>query len=177
MTTTFATRLIDLQGVGDRWALILGGVTRQGNRRARRIATKMLKEGLDVVWFDGFEERSKDDGTRVPLDLDELDGSLTIVGYGESDAKSFAGRLRTGSRMRSNPLTRALWRVLLRRLGTILRPRAGWLIIRPAVEQLSSLPAPRLIVYCDVYSITSGWYSGQLWRSTPILSGLPERRP
>ena len=35
----------------------------------------------------------------------------------------------------------------------MLRPRSGWLILKSAILGLSTSSAPRVIIYCDVYSI------------------------
>jgi hypothetical protein len=177
VNVTYSTGFVDPPSVSVSWVLILGGVTRHGNRRARRVAVQMLKDGLDVVWFDGFEERDVDSGSRVPLEVPDVHPEITIVGYRDAEDRSLAGRLRTGSGLKANPFTRAMWKLVLRRIGTVLRPRAGWKAIKPEIEMLAAGPAPRLIVYCDVYAITSAWYAGNQWTSTPILSGLPERQP
>lgn len=164
----------DPSEVGPKWALLLGGVTRQGNRRARRLAVEMLQDGLDVVWFDGFEEASRD-GERVPLDVGDVDTGLTIIGFRADDERSWAGKLRAGTGMKSNPITRALWQFLLKRIGTALRPRTCWKIAQPVVDELAKNSTPQIVVYCDIYALTSAWYVGRRWRAVPILSGLSER--
>lgn len=170
--SSYATTAEFVPTGSERWILILGGVTRLANRRARRIAVEALEEGIDVVWFDGFEEQT--DGVRVPLEVEDHDGALWVVGYSATEAGSLAGRLNSGSRMASNRIGRALWKTFGRRLGRILRPRAGWKAIRSSIRSLANGPAPRSIVYCDVYAITSAWHSARLWPKAPILSGGSE---
>ena len=175
MSTTYPAEVVEPKHVGESWVLVFGGVTRPGNRRARRVVVKALKKGFDVVWFDGFEERYEDTEVRVPLDETVFDASLAIVDYEETERKTFAGRLRSGDGLRSNTLTRTIWKVVLRRLGTILRPRAGWSAIRPGVESLAKGTAPQLIIYCDEYAITCAWYAGRLWRSVLISADFPQK--
>lgn len=87
------------------WVLIFGGVTREGNRRARRAARSALADDLSVVWFDGFEESlDGPSGARVPLDYNPVPppeggqderseseggapGSVLIVGYSERERR------------------------------------------------------------------------------------------
>ena len=177
MRMTYSVGVVEPKHLGESWVVVFGGVTRPGNRRARRFVVKALKKGFDVVWFDGFEERYQDSGVRVPLDETEFDATLAIVGYEEAESKTFGGRLRSGDGLRKNPLTRAIWKVILRRLGTILRPRAGWSAVRTGIESLAKGAAPQLIIYCDEYAITSAWYAGRLWKSVLISMDFPQKTP
>ena len=161
---------------GESWVLVVGGVTRPGNRRARRVAAKALARGLDVVWLDGFEETHPDTGARVPVDVDEPKGDLTSVGYVDAEEATASGRMRIGAGLRSNPITRWMWKLLLRRVGTILRPSAGWKAVRPTLGQLDSAVAPRNIVYCDDYAITIAWNAGRMWTNTTISTDLDTRK-
>lgn len=167
---------LDAREVGERWVLVLGGVTRQGNRTARRTSAQALEAGLDVVWFDGFVEKYPDSDERVPLDLETPIGRLIVVEFDEAEARSFPGRLMASKMMQANVVTRLIWRFVLRRLGSILRPRACWQVIRPDVETLSGGSAPpETIVYSDDTSITSAWHAARLWPdarvSTTVLIG------
>ena len=167
---------IDPDQIGERWVLIFGGVTRQGNRAARRSAAEALEAGVDVVWFDGFVEKVPDSGARVPLDVETVRGDLVIVEFEEAEARSFASRLRTGKTMQSNALTKLVWRLFTRRLGSILRPRACWGIVRPDVEALArDARPPGNVVYGDDTSITSAWHAAHIWPeirvATTVLVG------
>jgi hypothetical protein len=157
------------------WVLIFGGVTRPGNRRARGSATRALASGLDVVWFDGFEETYPDTTERVPLDDPDPSARLVIVGFASTEEDTLAGRLRTGDVFRKNPVTRWLWAHFLRRMGSLLRARACWTSVRNLVGQLVDNPPPSAIVFGDDYSITSAWYAGRIWPATRIVHDLRER--
>lgn len=172
-TAYFPAGRLDVSAVGDRWLLLLGGVTRQGNRRARRIASSALQSGLDVVWFDGFEETDEGSSMRVPLDVVEPGGSLVIVGFENAERRTLSGRLRLGGSLRANPLGRWIWKLLFRRIGSMTRPRACWAVVRSDIRALARHGIPEAIVYGDDYAITSAWYAGQLWRSAPLSTGLP----
>lgn len=156
------------------WVLIFGGVTRQGNRRARRTASLSLASGHDVVWVDGFEETYPDSGERVPLEETEGTATLVVVGTVAAENLTLAGKMRTGSRLTRNPLTRTLWKVLFRRLGTLLRARASWTVVRADIRSLATRDAPARIFYADDYAITSAWYAGRIWPRPSILPQYPE---
>lgn len=167
---------LDARQVGERWILVLGGVTRQGNRTARRTSAQALEAGIDVVWFDGFAERYPNSDERVPLDVEAPIGRLIVVEFHEAEARSLPGRVRANKKMQANVVTRLIWRFVLRRLGSILRPRACWHVIRPDVESLFAGSAPpETIVYSDDTSITSAWHAARLWPdarvSTTVLIG------
>lgn len=164
---------LDGARIGEHWVLVLGGVTREGNRRARRAATDALESDHDVVWFDGFEERHAETGERVPLDSVPNDARLIVVGIQEIEENLVAGRLRTSKTLQTNAATRWIWRYFLRRLGSILRPRACWRAIRSDVETLSHrMTAPAAIVYCDDFSITSAWYAARIWPNTRVSTTI-----
>lgn len=165
---------LDAGAIGERWALVVGGVTRAGNRRARRAVAQALHSGLDVVWLDGFEERLPDSSERVPLESPGGDAALIVVEYEAAESKTLSGRLRSPKRWLGNPVLRRVWRLLLRRVGTVMRPRAGWKVVRDDIDALSSRPAPAAIVYADDYAITIAWHAGRIWSSAPILSSFPE---
>jgi len=162
--------------LSDTWVLIFGGVTREGNRRARRATAVALASGNDVVWFDGFEETDPDTGNRVPLDSAVSDEGLFILGFVEREAQTLSAKLRLGGRLRSSSLARKLWYAVLRRVGLVLRPRACWKAVRDDVRVLAAASAPASILYCDDYSITSAWRAGRLWESTPIVASLGDTR-
>lgn len=174
VTYTDSGRLQGIE-VGERWLLILGGVTRQGNRQARRSAAKALESGIDVVWFDGFEETYESSSMRVTLEVDEPRANLVVVGFSDAEANTLAGRLRMGRWLRANPLGRLIWKLVLRRIGSMLRPRAGWTAIRSDIRTLSGHRAPEAIVYGDDYAITSAWYASRVWKSVSVATGWPKK--
>jgi len=159
--------------IGEQWVLIFGGVTRQGNRTARRTAAEVLAAGLDVVWFDGFVEKFPDGDDRVPLDVETIKGRLTIVEFEQAEARSLASRLRAGKTMGSNVVTKLIWRLFTRRLGSILRPRACWRVVRPDVVALSQQAGPpESVVYGDDTSITSAWHAARIWPEVRVSTSL-----
>jgi hypothetical protein len=165
---------LDPSRIGVQWALVVGGVTRAGNRRARRAVSQALHKGLDVIWLDGYEERFEDSGERVPLDGREAEGTVVVVGYQAAESSTLAGRLQSPERWQGNPVLRKVWRLILRRIGAVLRPRAGWRSVRPDIDRLSGSTPPHAIVYADDYAITIAWHAGRIWSSSPILSSFPE---
>lgn len=172
MTVTHAPAgQLDVGPVGDRWILIFGGVTRQGRRSSGRAASGALESGLDVVWFDGFDEATEGVLDREPLDGAQLSGSLVVVDFAEAEARTVSSRLRSGRALRSNPVARWIWKVLLRRIGSALRPRSCWLVVKRDLRAFRSHSPPEAIVYGDDYAITSAWHSGRIWRSAQIRAG------
>ncbi|MGH3650094.1 MAG: hypothetical protein ACRDU9_05235 [Acidimicrobiia bacterium] len=167
-TALWASGNLSTELIGDRWVLVLGGVTRQGNRRARRACARALAAGADVVWFDGFGEIFPHSSRRVPLDHVASEANVFIVEYQETEARTLSGRLRTGAGLQGRRSTRWIWQHLTRRLGMVLRPRAGWLAVRRDVAALEACAAPMAIVYGDDYALTSAWHAGRIWASPPI---------
>lgn len=80
------------------WIVVFGGVTREGNRRARRAIRAALEEGLSVVWFDGFSERwdEQRSSDRVPLDVPVPDGKVVVVDYRGEEVRHWLTRLVEG---------------------------------------------------------------------------------
>lgn len=157
--------------VREPWVLVFGGVTRMGTRRARRAVSEALESGFDVVWFDGSGDEQQE--TRKPVRLDRGGiGRLHIVAYVDAEAATLASRLRSGRALQSNPLLRALWRHVLRRIGSLLRARACWTTIRPDVKRLARGSAPAAIVCGDDHSITSAWYASRIWPDAPVSTQL-----
>ncbi|HJS71776.1 MAG TPA: hypothetical protein VJ858_03535 [Acidimicrobiia bacterium] len=158
--------------IGKDWALVFGGVSRQGNRRARRACDRALQD-YDVVWFDGFEEEHPENGDRMPLEGDGR-GELTVIGFAEAESRTLAGRMRIGAGLASRPSTRWIWRNFTRRIGSILRPMACWSVIKSDVLALSGSRPPVLIIYGDDYAITSAWHAGKIWPGVPIVAEVPD---
>lgn len=160
--------------VSNPWIIVFGGVTRKGNRRARRAASRALSMGMDVVWFDGYEESDPRTGYRLPLDIGTTtDASAVVVGFKHEESVTLAGRLRVGGRARHNGMTRWLWTRSARRMGNLMRARSCWSVIRADVLRLKHLSEPTFIVFADDHTLTSAWYAGRVWKSAPICSSLP----
>lgn len=157
--------------LGEQWVLVFGGVSRAGRRRARRSVLSALESGIDVVWFDGCDE--EDDEPFPSGDVNHFDVELQRIDFAAEEARSVAGRLRTGDSLRSGRLGGLLWRVGLRRVGNLLRARSAWSVVRPDVECLRGANTdPRLIVCCDDHAITSAWHAAKLWPNTSLVSSL-----
>lgn len=151
------------------WVVIFGGVTRTGNRRARRAAGRALEWGLDVVWFDGFEETDPKTGARVRVKAHPSNSAqMIVVGFRRQESSTLAARLRNDE---TNP--DALWRRFVGRFGRLFRARTCWSVVRDDVRRLSGVTDPTFIVYVDDHTLTSAWYAGRIWRSSPICSTLP----
>ena len=156
------------------WIVIFGGVTRIGNRRARRAANRALTWGLDVLWFDGYEESDSVTGARVRLKArPSNDAKLIVVGFKQREASTFAARLRGNSKTRDGSRVNKVWRGMAGRFGRLFRARTCWSIVRADVRSLSEVADPSFIVYVDDHTLTSAWYAGRIWRSSPICSDLP----
>lgn len=156
------------------WIVIFGGVTRTGNRRARRAANRALTWGLDVLWFDGYEESDSMTGARVRLKArPSNDAKLIVVGFKQRESSTFAARLRDKSNARDGSRVNKVWRGIAGRFGRLFRARTCWSIVRADVRSLSEVADPSFIVYVDDHTLTSAWYAGRIWRSSPICSDLP----
>ena len=156
------------------WIVIFGGVTRVGNRRARRAATRALSWGLDVLWFDGYEETDSVTGARVRLKTRPTnEAKLIVVGFKQRESSTFAARLRDTSKSGGGSRVKKVWRGIAGRFGRLYRARTCWSIVRPDLRSLSQVGDPSFIVYVDDHTLTSAWYAGRIWRSSPICSDLP----
>jgi hypothetical protein len=109
-------------------------------------------------------------GERLSVELDG--GRLWIVDFRSAEEATLAGRLRLGTALRSNALSRFLWKVIGRRLGLLLRPRACWKVVREDIMSLKSSPPPQAIILGDDFAVTSAWYAGRLWPGCPITTQL-----
>ena len=80
-------KVVGLGEVGDHlpnqpWILVLGGTSREGNRRARRAIRNALEVNTGALWFDGYSERSSEGSVqRVPLNVPVPNGCVVIVDY------------------------------------------------------------------------------------------------
>jgi hypothetical protein len=183
---------LDVGSQSARWVLVFGGVTREGNRRARRGAARALEEGWSVVWFDGYGEVFEDGSDqRVPLEVDLPSDAVTVVDYsvvershwlnrmGETVPKALIrppehGERRMASSRRLHViryLRRAIvrfalvfQRAVLRRLSQVFRGVVGWKLVKSDVLGLTNLAGPpELIVYGDEFALTQAWHAVRLW--------------
>ena len=194
-------RVIGLGEVGahlpsDPWVLVFG-VSREGNRRARRATRAALHWNMAVLWFDGFGERWEGGRTgRVDLDFPVPDGSVVVVDYSDDEKRHWLnrmvekvpasligpieraegigepseGRVRTLTSIRRS-LQRALaalQKMVVRRIAQIFRGIVSWRLVRDDVELLSSsAPPPRMIIYGDDFALTQGWWAARIWTEIP----------
>lgn len=154
------------------WLLVLGGVTREGNRLARRAIRNALKADMSVLWFDGYSERSEvHDIKRLPLDVPAPDGRVLIVDYAAEERGHWLNRmvedvpdsllkpvvraedLLANCSVSHPTIIKKVRRVLeramalvrkkiLRRLSLILRGRVGWRIVSEDLAYLSDHAHP-----------------------------------
>ena len=186
----------------DTWVLVFGGVSREGNRRARRAAAKALDNGFDVVWMDGYAEVFKDDGGhRVPLDTNES-GAVVIVDYSIAERAHFLNRmvqtipdslvapvaaierrLHASSAHGARQITQArrglvammrkFRKKLLRRISQVFRGMVGWRVVRSDVQALAvSAPPPTYIVFGDDFALTQAWHAARIWTESPVGTEL-----
>ncbi|HJQ90485.1 MAG TPA: hypothetical protein VJ950_02160 [Acidimicrobiia bacterium] len=167
-TTDNSTGNLGIGSIGPRWLLVFGGVTRSGHRRARRVISRALDVGLDVVWFDGLGETESDPMRIGPLSSD-VESNLVIVPFDADLTRTLSARMRSGGWLRTSPIGRPLWR-FLRKVGSVLQPRACWLTVRADVRRLAGHSPPAAIVYTDDQSITSAWYASRIWETVPVSS-------
>lgn len=180
--------MVDIGGIGsllppDPWVLILGGVTREGNRRARRTASAALESGISVVWFDGFEESYESrEGERVPLNQHRsaVGVPITIIGYAEHERGHWLNRMFNPLAGLERPLptgglSRTILTKVLRRISLIFRGVIGWRLVKPDIEELArTAPAPIQIVFGDDFALTQAWYAARIWTRVPAAMELIE---
>lgn len=166
--------------------MIFGGVTREGNRRARRAARWAVERGISVVWFDGYEEELEgQSGKRAPLGEANGNAEVVVVGYRDierrhallrvldlpdglerpyaSDSSRVVGvLLRAASRS-----ARFVRNKVLRRISLILRGVVNWRMIRADVINLASAAPPVRIVFGDDTSQTAAWHAARIWPEVP----------
>jgi hypothetical protein len=170
------------------WMLVFGGVTREGNRRARAATDVSAGMGLPVVWFDGYREGF--DGqpeTRVALDMTDSNTQVLIVDYSEDEKSHWVNRMvdsiptmllrplqATEGRFQSGFLRRlhsALGRAIrafrksvLRRISQIFRGAVGWSLVKNDVNAIAKLVSPPVqIVYGDDFAFTQAWHAVRIW--------------
>lgn len=150
------------------WLLVFGGVTREGNRRARRATEAALRSGMSVLWFDGFGEQMAGAETdRVPLDAPTEDGRLLVIDYTREEQNHWLYRtvrevpgamvvpiekleaklprqrrshlpLLTRLRRLLQRMVGALQKKVLGRLAQIFRGRVGWNLVKDDVAVLAA---------------------------------------
>lgn len=158
--------------VGENWALVLGGVTRLGRRRAERALAALQPRELDVIWFDGTG-LGPADVEGLNLDLPEA-ATLVVVDFTRALGTTFSARIRRGGVLRRHDVSRGFWRGVLRPLGGALQPRTCWRVIKRDMNQLERNSAPQVIVCCDDAAITSAWNASRRWPTSPVASTITD---
>lgn len=176
---------------GGGWVLVFGGVTREGNRRARAATEKSAELGLAVIWFDGYREYDGDGGgQRVPLGADPGEARVVVVDYSEAErghwinllgrtslspnhAKPVEQLVRSAGkrggivRRVRRAVTRAWWvfrTKVLRRLSQTFRGVVGWRLVRADVTAVADqAPPPSQIIYGDDFAQTQAWHAVRIW--------------
>lgn len=172
--------------LSDHVAVIFGGITRSGDRRARRNVRAAVEDGCDVIWFDGWEGRedSPDGSRRQPLDS-ALDGTVVIIGYREMERNLVVNRLPQMNRRidkgvkslpigNSRPVRRALAlfdsaftssvRPWLKFVSSVFRGWFAWRRLSAVVAEVARRqPVVLSLVYVDDYSLPLAWNAAHHW--------------
>lgn len=182
----------------DPWVLVLGGVTREGNRRARRAVREATSGGLSAIWFDGFDERYEDAREmRVELGGDLDYSNVVVVCYADEErahwlnsaGDALTQRVEKGSRsieekvsgrfdatakvlrrirMWVEKLARRVRKLVLRRLSQIFRGLVGWSLIESDIVTLERTVAAPMAI---VYGDDHAFT--QAWRVAKIWTHVP----
>lgn len=162
----------------DDWLLVVCGPSRPGNRRARRLAADASRLGLDVVWFDGFDERV--DRVRVPLDSDDLAAPIHVIvcaeTFGRSDARTLRRRIAATLERPELPTPLRRAGAVLRKSAAIGRPRRHWQVLRPAIEALVATSEPIGVVPCDDSGFVVAWNVMRRWPAVRPVTTVEEVR-
>lgn len=172
------------------WILILGGLSRAGNRRARRVVAGVVGRGAVPVWIDGFDERREEDGERVVIDgladdarvlvvpCAEQERSLSEHGFTMRCSRWVGGTYSALERRRvATPVVRRgrgaakLLERSLARAGGVGRGRRLWHLLRPELDSIDLDQRPTAVVYCDDYALTSAWYLSRRWPDVEASGG------
>ncbi len=170
---------LDLAGLP--WLLVVGGATRPGNRRSRRLCAEAASLGFPVVWIDGFGERDRD-GQRVPIEVSgsEPDHPIRIVECAEAlelEVRSGPGfrcaELLDDLAGRLAPLRGPLrWAArFARRAARAGRGGALWRIIDRS--GLLDDARPYAIVHADEFALATAWRLHRRWPDVMIGPDLP----
>jgi len=172
------------ENISEPWVLVLGGISRDGNRRARRAAREAASHGLNVLWLDGYEETYPGENSqRVPIEGLDGPGVVVVAGFRQRERGSLLNRLSYGSPKAnhldsetddeagwdppSTRIGRAVARIrtsLFRKINQVFRGYLLWRLLRPILARLhDSSPQPASIVYCDDYTIPAGWHAARIW--------------
>ncbi len=167
--------LNEFTGLGDPtpWVLIVGGLTRVGDQRARRAAEIALAADLSVVWFDGYEQEADSDGRRVPLGEVDSPDSIVVL-YKDAERHLLLNRLDWSlSQSLKSPSLRRLRRKTVRPLVAATRSYRNWRLLRIQIGMFDS--APDHIVWCDDYGVSAAWHSARRWPGARVgMDLVPE---
>lgn len=178
---------LDPEVINDPWVLVLGGISRAGNRRARRAARAAVRTGYHVLWFDGFEEVDPHHPDRR-LEVLEPTGpdQVTVLGYKIVERHQLLNRLAFGKLPETETgaianggdkkrwiglmifrLALRIRKRIIRKIYKAVRGYLNWRKLRPEILKLRSLPNPAFIVYCDEYATPSAWHATRIWDKVP----------
>lgn len=171
-----------------RWILIFGGVTREGNRRARAATEASAEVGIHVVWFDGYREVFNDrPDDRVALDDKVSTTQVLVIDYSADEKRHWVNRMvdsvpaallrplqategqfRSGLPRRLHTsigrAIRAFRRIVLRRVSQVFRGAVGWSLVKNDVNAIARLvESPVQIVYGDDFAFTQAWHAVRIW--------------
>ena len=168
-----------------RWILLLGGTTRVGNRRARRLVVELTKLGASVMWVDGFVETVPGAQGRVPIDgvplghkVEILEVKSEFVAASRHSLSALTEPLlvrlaKTGSRASS--LARR-FATFTRRLENLGRGRRFWSVVRRNLDEVGLGEPPTAVLYCDDSALLAAWHLARRWPSSAVGSSLEGAR-
>lgn len=184
--------------LSDRVVVVFGGVTRSGDRRARRQLRRAVAAGCDAVWFDAWEGVVHLP-TRVERHVFEADQDQTVVvvGYRALERNLLVNRLPNGNRFIRQVLERrgllqqpgvvrtmrvfdALWGRLafpvLVAVAKVARGRMAWPEVAPLVAAVADhLDAPECLIFTDDHSLPVAWNAARfVWRDCPASNEFIE---
>ena len=161
-----------VQDLSAPWVLVLGGVSRAGDRRARRAVLAALEANTNVIWFDGFE-RPDDDATEDPT-IEPTNGELLIVGFRDAERRLFLNRIENV--FGSTPKRRKFRNQFVRPLGTVTRSYRNWILLRPTLRSMMPVvSSPTQIIWSDDFSLASAWHIARLWPDAAVAMEFVDR--
>lgn len=169
--------------------VLFSGVTRGGHLAGVRLATAALRQGCDVLWFDGH-------GDDCELDPDLVDDSATVVRVEYADAErrlllnrlagaSARGTAMSGRRLGDSRFAHVLliaWDLVrarlispvLRVIAGAQRGRSGWRLLEPTVERAAAtLPTPVAVLCGDDHSVPAAWRAARVWPTAVARDSVP----
>ena len=186
--------------LSERVAIIFGGVTRSGDRRARREIRKAFANDCDVVWFDAWEGEDHSGLTiRRHVFEENSDHRVLVVACRAEERALLVNRLPNApryviSRLEKSPFGRlpgmpgllglieTAWRRLARPVFVAIakssRGVLAWQRLESRIRAVAAhVPSPECVVYVDDYSLPVAWNAARsIWHDCPAGGGFISRQ-